>query len=258
MSSPLDGQHALITGASRGIGAEIARALARAGANVTLLGRSMPSLEKTAGSLTGVRTSCIVADVSNAASVAEGFKRARAALGEVSILVNNAGQAGSAPVHKTSDELWSTMLAVNLTGTFHCLREAIPSMVKAKYGRVINIASTAALTGYRYTAAYCASKHGVLGLTRALALEVAAHDITVNAVCPGFTETDILEETISNICTTTGRTAEEARAQLLAGNPQRRFVQPAEVAATVVWLCSPGSESMTGQAIAVCGGEVLA
>lgn len=258
MSRALEGQHALITGASRGIGAEIAAALARAGANITLMGRSMPGLEKTAATLASVRTSCVVADVSNSASVAEGFKRARAALGEISILVNNAGQAGSAPAHKTSDELWASMLAVNLTGTFHCLREALPSMVKAKYGRVINIASTAALTGYRYTAAYCASKHGVLGLTRAVALEVAPHSVTVNAVCPGFTETDILNETISNICATTGRTAEAARAELMAGNPQRRFVQPGEVAASVLWLCSPGSESMTGQAIAVCGGEVFA
>ena len=258
MSRTLDGQHALVTGASRGIGAEIAAALARAGANVTLLGRSMAGLEKTARSLVDARTSCVVADVAKAASVAEAFKRARETLGEISILVNNAGQAGSAPMHKTSDELWHSMLAVNLTGTFLCMREAIPSMVKAKYGRVVNIASTAALTGYRYTAAYCASKHGVVGLTRAVALEVAPHNVTVNAVCPGFTETDILNETISNICATTGRTAEAARAELMAGNPQRRFVQPAEVAATVVWLCSAGSESMTGQAIAVCGGEVLA
>ncbi len=253
---PLDGQHALVTGASRGIGAAIVRALAEAGANVTLLGRSASTLQESAAACRDVRTFCVQADVSDAKAVTAAFASAQQALGAVTLLVNNAGQGSSATLTRTSDELWSSMLAVNLTGTFNCIREALPAMLKGRHGRIVNVASTAALTGYRYVAAYCAAKHGVLGLTRAVALEVATQGITVNAVCPGYTETDLLEQVVANIRAATGRSDEEARQELVSHNPQRRFVKPAEVANAVAWLCLPGSESITGQAIAVAGGEV--
>ena len=149
------------------------------------------------------------------------------------------------------------MLAVNLDGTFHCTQAALPGMLDSGWGRIVNIASTAGLTGYGYVSAYCAAKHGVIGLTRALALELASKNITVNAVCPGFTETDLLREAVSNITAKTGRTEQEARTELASRNPQKRLVQPEEVANAVLWLCSPGSEAVTGQAIAVAGGEVL-
>ncbi len=149
------------------------------------------------------------------------------------------------------------MMAVNLDGTFHCTQAALAGMLAAGWGRIINIASTAGLTGYGYVTAYCAAKHGVVGLTRALAVEVATKGVTVNAVCPGFTDTDIVKEAVANIVAKTGRTAEQAQAELASRNPQKRLVRPEEVANTVVWLCLPGSEAITGQAIAVAGGELM-
>jgi NAD(P)-dependent dehydrogenase (short-subunit alcohol dehydrogenase family) len=149
------------------------------------------------------------------------------------------------------------MMTVNLDGTFHCIQAALPGMLAAGWGRIINMASTAGLTGYAYVTAYCASKHAVVGLTRALALEVATKNVTVNAVCPGFTDTDLLKESVANIVTKTGRTAEDARAELAARNPQKRLIHPEEVANAVAWLCLPGSEAVTGQTIAVAGGEVM-
>ncbi|HET9045689.1 MAG TPA: SDR family oxidoreductase, partial [Casimicrobiaceae bacterium] len=175
----------------------------------------------------------------------------------VAILVNNAGAARSAKFATTDDGLWDAMLRVNLSGTFHCTRAALPELLKAKHGRVVNVASTAGLTGYPYVAAYCAAKHGVVGLTRALALELAATQVTVNAVCPGYTDTDIVSEAVANIAAKTGRSAADARSSLVARNPQRRLVTPDEVAATVAWLCLPESSAITGQAISISGGEVL-
>jgi NAD(P)-dependent dehydrogenase (short-subunit alcohol dehydrogenase family) len=252
----LSGRHAVVTGAGRGIGAAIAQALVSAGAQVSLLGRTLSSLEQTADACAAGRTHCVTADVTDPDAVTRALAGARSAFGPVAILVNNAGQAASAPMHKTSDALWEAMLASNLTGTFHCMRECLPEMVERDFGRIVNIASTAGLVGYRYVAAYCAAKHGVVGLTRATALEVATRNITVNAVCPGYTETDMLQSALDRIRAATGRSAEEARAQLLAANPQLRFITPAEVCNAVLWLCLPGSESITGQAIAVAGGEV--
>jgi len=158
---------------------------------------------------------------------------------------------------KTDAAHWQQMLAVNLTGTFHCTQAALPAMLEAQWGRIVNVASTAGLVGYRYVSAYVAAKHGVIGLTRALALEVAAKGVTVNAVCPGYTETDIVREAIANIVAKTGRSEDEARAELAAGNPQKRLVQAEEVANAVLWLCLPESAAMNGQAIAVAGGEVM-
>ena len=246
------GAHAVVTGAGRGIGAAIAEQLVRDGFTVTLLGRSRAPLDALAEVL-GPSASVCVCDVTDSAAVTRAF----AALPTAHVLVNNAGQAESAPVSRTSDALWQQMLAVNLTGTFHCTRAVIDGMRAVRWGRVVNIASTAAQRGYPYVAAYAAAKHGVIGFTRSLALEVATAGITVNAVCPGFTDTDMLTRSVDNIVQKTGRTPEQARAQLAALNPQQRFIAPAEVASAVSWLCSAGAASVTGQIVSVSGGEVM-
>lgn len=258
VNASLGGQHALVTGASRGIGAAIAAALAERGAKVTLLGRNQPLLDEVARSI-GERDRVVTqrADVTNSAELATAVARAREQLGLVTILINNAGQARSAPFHGTDDGLWDEMLNVNLTGTYRCIKAVLQDMLEAGSGRIVNIASTAGLTGYPYVTAYCAAKHGVIGLTRALAIELARKNITVNAVCPGYTETDVVRQTIAGIQAKTGRSEADAKAALIARNPQGRFVQPEEVAATVAWLCMPGMESITGQSIAVAGGEVM-
>lgn len=254
----LAGRHAVVSGGGRGIGAAIARALAAQGARLTLLGRRAQTLEETAACLQNqTEVHCVTADVTDAAAVAAALGSAAAALGPVAILVNNAGQAASAPFVRTDGELWQRMLAVNLNGPYHCIRAVLPGMLQGGWGRIVNIASTAALRGYAYVSAYCAAKHGVLGLTRALALELARTPITVNAVCPGYTETDLVRESLETIRKTTGRSLEQARAELLKHNPQARLIQPEEVANAVLWLCLPGAEAITGQAIAVAGGETM-
>jgi NAD(P)-dependent dehydrogenase (short-subunit alcohol dehydrogenase family) len=252
----LAGRHALVTGAARGIGAEIAHALAAEGAKLTLLGRKRTALEAIAARLPGTGHGAVVADVSDPAQVAAAFAEAQAR-GPVHVLVNNAGQAETAPFARTTLELWQRMLAVNLTGTFLCTQAALPGMLVSGWGRVVNIASTAGLKGYAYVAAYAAAKHGVIGLTRSLALEVAKKGITVNAVCPGYTETDILRDGIANVVAKTGMSQAEALAHFTAGNPQGRIVQPCEVADAVRWLCGGAAASVTGQAISVSGGEVM-
>jgi NAD(P)-dependent dehydrogenase (short-subunit alcohol dehydrogenase family) len=253
---PLAGRHALVTGAGRGIGAAIAERLVAEGARVTLLGRKADVLEALATRL-GERAQFVTADVSDAAQMRSAVEQASQHFGAIDILVNNAGQAQSAPLHKADDALWSSMLAVNLTGTYNGIRAVLPSMLERNFGRIVNVASTAGLTGYPYVTAYCAAKHGVIGLTRALALEVASRNITVNAVCPGYTDTDIVRETISNIRAKTGRTEREAMDALVARNPQRRLIRSEEVANAVAWLCLAGSDSVTGQSIAVAGGEIM-
>jgi NAD(P)-dependent dehydrogenase (short-subunit alcohol dehydrogenase family) len=257
-TGPLAGRHALITGAGRGIGAAIARRLAADGARLSLLGRQRDALEALAAELPAAACAqVLVCDVTEADAVANAWSQAVDAAGPVEILVNNAGQAASAPFGRTTDELWQRMLAVNLTGTFLCTRATLPGMQAAGWGRIVNIASTAGQRGYAYVSAYVAAKHGVIGLTRSLALEVAAKGITVNAVCPGYTETDLLRESLSNVVAKTGRSADEARAEFARHNPQGRIVQPEEVADAVAWLCTPAAAAINGQSISVSGGEVM-
>jgi NAD(P)-dependent dehydrogenase (short-subunit alcohol dehydrogenase family) len=256
--SSLAGRHALVTGGGRGIGAAIARRLLLAGARVSVVGRNAAVLAATVAELKDCgEIAGFTVDVAQRDSVSEAFGRARARFGPIAILVNNAGQAQSASFLKTDDAIWQQMLAVNLTGTYLCTGEALPDMLAAQWGRVVNVVSTAGLTGYGYVSAYCAAKHGVIGLTRSLALEMATRGITVNAVCPGYTETDIVKDAVQNIAAKTGRSEAQARLDLAAVNPQQRLVQPDEVANAVLWLCMPASSAMNGQSLAVAGGEVM-
>lgn len=248
-------KHVVVTGGARGIGHAIATLLHQHGARITLMGRNESALAATAKTLPGTRW--LGVDVTDSQSVRSAFEAAKSSWGAVEILINNAGAAASAPYTKTDRGLWDSMLAVNLTGMFECQQAVLHDMRAAKFGRIVNIVSTAGLIGYAYVAAYCAAKHGAIGLTRALALETAREGITVNAVCPGFTATDLLEDSLQNIMDTTGRSRAEAEKSLQAVNPQRRFIQPEEVATTVAWLCSAGAGSITGQSIAVAGGEVM-
>jgi 3-hydroxybutyrate dehydrogenase len=253
----LDGQHAVVTGGGSGIGAAIAHALVTAGAQVTLMGRDAARLAYQAEVLSEAGVVHVQSvDVTSADSVATAFAAAREH-GFIDILVNNAGQAEAAPFAKTDLALWQRMLDVNLTGVFLCTQEVLPGMLERRSGRIVNVVSTAGQVGYAYVAAYCAAKHGVIGMTRSLALEVATRGITVNAVCPGYTETGLLEQSIEKIVAQTGRSEEEAREALLRSNPQRRFVTPDEVASSALWLCLPESRSITGQTISISGGEVM-
>jgi NAD(P)-dependent dehydrogenase (short-subunit alcohol dehydrogenase family) len=220
-AAPLAGRHALVTGAGRGIGAAIAARLVAEGARVTVLSRTQAEIDAVATRL-GNAAQTLSADVTHAEDTRRAFEQAAASFGPIDILVNNAGQARSGLLHKAPDELWHQMLSVNLTGTYHGIRAALPGMLERGFGRIVNIASTSGLRGYPYVAAYCAAKHGVIGLTRALALEVAQRHITVNAVCPGFTETALIEDAIANIRKVTGRSAEAAREALTRTNPQGR------------------------------------
>jgi NAD(P)-dependent dehydrogenase (short-subunit alcohol dehydrogenase family) len=227
--------------------------LKEAGATVTVLGRTSASLKAAVAS--GAATGWVEADVTDPGRLGAAIAEAVAARGEIDILINNAGAAESASFVKSEPALFERMMALNLMGAVHAMRPVLPGMAKRGHGRVINIASTAGLKGYAYVSAYAAAKHALVGLTRSVALEVAAQGITVNALCPGYAETDLLRESLARIVARTGRSEAEARAELLRGNPQGRFIQPEEVAAAALFLCRPEASAITGQAIAITGGE---
>jgi NAD(P)-dependent dehydrogenase (short-subunit alcohol dehydrogenase family) len=255
---PLAGVRAVVTGGGSGIGLAIARRLRSMGASLVLSGRERARLDRALETLgAGPDDRALACDVGDAEAVAGAF-RVLADGGRVpQILVNNAGFAKSAKFSEMSPQAWDETLRVNLSGVFHCTRAALPGLVAAPFGRVVNVASTAGLAGYPYVVAYCAAKHGVVGFTRALALELARTRVTVNAVCPGYTETGLIDGAIATIVATTGRTAAQAREALEQRNPQRRLVTPDEVADAVAWLCLPASQAVTGQAVSISGGEVM-
>ena len=251
--SDLKGKHAFITGGGTGIGLATARALAARGARLTLAARNFARLEEAASQLDAYPVSV---DVANEASVAAAFEAARAKHGPVAILVNNAGITPSAPLHNTDLAMWNEVIAINLTGAFLCTRAALADMYAAQWGRIVNVASIAGLKGGMYISAYCASKHGMIGMTRALAHETAKRGVTVNAVCPGYVETDIIDRAVDTITTKTRLNKDEARAMLYAGNPQGRLITADEVASAISWLCSEGAAATNGAAIPMTGGEI--
>jgi len=257
MTQPvLTGRRVLITGGGSGVGADLARGFATAGAEVVIVGRRLAALQSVASALSGSRAGpavttvmTLTADVTDEDSVTGMF----ASAGACDIVIANAGAADSAPFTRTTVAQWNALIAVNLTGVFLTLREGLRQM--SGWGRLIVIASIAGLKGARYVAPYVAAKHGAVGLTRALALEVADRPVTVNALCPGYIDTPMTDQSVASIAAKTGRDPHQVRAMLAAANPQGRLIAPAEVTAAALWLCAPGSEGVNGQAIAITGGE---
>ncbi len=249
-----DARVALVTGGGKGVGAAIAQALARDGMTVAVVGRDAGALERTAKATGG---HAFEADLGDPSALAAALARVKERLGVVSVLVHNAGIAPSAPLKATDDAMWEATMAVNVTAAFRLARALVPDMVTAGWGRVINIASVAGLTGFAYTTAYCASKHALVGFTRALAAELARSNVTANCVCPGFLETEMTERTIETITKKTGRSRQDARRALEEVSPQRRLFQVEEVAHVVRMLCADDARGIHGQALSVCGGQVM-
>ncbi len=250
------GRHVLVTGAGSGIGAAIARRFAQAGEQVTLAGRTRAKLEAVAADCPNAAV--VVMDVREPESIARAVDDAIARFGPVAVLINNAGIAPTAPFEKTTRELLRETMAVNLEGALLLTQAVLPGMREAGFGRIVNIASTAGLKAYRYCAAYAASKHALIGLTRVLALETAGDDITANTVCPGFTRTPLVEQAVQRIVDRTGKAVEDVLEAYTADNPQRRLIEPDEVADLVFYLASAAAKGITGQALVLAGGEVMA
>jgi len=247
-------RHVFITGGGTGIGLATARALAPTGARFTLVGRDGARVQDAASEFENAHgISCNVADET---SVAAAFSSARDRFGPIDVLINNAGITPSAPLHAMELSLWNEVLAVNLTGAFLCSRAALADMYVRKWGRIVNVASIAGLKGGPYISAYCASKHGMIGMTRALAHETAKRGVTVNAICPGYVDTEIITRAAETISSKTKLNEDEARAMLYAGNPQGRFITADEVASCIAWLCSDGAAATNGAAISMSGGEI--
>lgn len=247
-------KHVLISGGGTGVGKAIATVFAGAGAKVTIIGRTEQALLSVAGELANTLGLC--ADVTDRASIEQMLDEARAVHGPVAITIANAGAVETAPFKSVTDVQWQQSLNVNLTGTFNLFQSTVNEMTDAGWGRLISVASTAGLKGYPYVSSYCAAKHGVIGLVKALALETAKKGLTVNALCPGFVETPMLERSIENIIQKTAMDREQARAALSKDNPMGGFIQPEEVAQAALYLCTAGASSINGQAIAINGGEV--
>ena len=255
----LSGRRALVTGGGRGIGRAVALDLGRAGAAVAVAARTRAEVEKVAAEMEGGggRAVALTIDVADPESVRAAFAQAREALGGIDILVSGAGVAPTAPLARTPDAMWRQVLETNLSGVFYCLREALPEMTARGWGRVVNLASIAGKTGYPYIGAYAASKHGVLGLTKCAALEVATTGVTVNAVCPGYVDTPMLEAGVARIVEKTGLTREEARRRLADMSPQKRLYTAEEVSALVLFLCGEAAAGINGQALSIDGGTVV-
>lgn len=247
-------KHVIITGAGRGIGAAIAETFVANGYAVSLIGRNAELLAEKAKQL-GELATPLVCDITQPAEIERVFQQAIDAVGPIDVLVNNAGAALTAPFVKTTAEQFQAMMNVNFFGACYCIQAVLPAMMKRNVGRIINIGSTSSVKGYGYVSAYTASKHAIMGLTRSIALEISKTEVTINTVCPGFTETDIVSDAIDNIMQKTGRTADEAVAELTKHNPQKRFIQPGEVADQVYYLAAHAPSSINGQAIMVDGGE---
>ena len=246
-------RHVLVTGAGTGIDEAVSRQLHTDGYRVSLVGRRPEPLAALSASL-GENAYAITGDVTDRSSISSAFTSARERFGSIEILVNSAGMAPTAPFHRVDFADWQRTMDVNVNGVFHCSQIALEDMLGAGWGRIINIASVASLRGFPYVSGYCTSKHAVLGMTRALALEVAMQGVTVNAICPGYVDTDIVRAAISEIVAKTGRTEEDAMRHFTESNPQGRLVEASEVASAVSWLCSDGAASVTGQAVAIDGG----
>lgn len=257
-TSALFGKHAMITGGATGIGASVAENLLLQGVKVTIAGRTESKLQETQKSLSHLgQIHYVVVDVTQEESVQQGFAHAAEQQGAIDILINNAGQAVSTSFHNTDAKLWQEIMDVNLTGTFHCSKSVMPAMLASGWGRIVNVSSITGVKGYAYVAAYSASKHGVIGLTRSLAVEFANKGVTVNAVCPGFTDTDMVKGAVETMVKKWGATPEQALSNLVAANPQKKLIDPKEVSDTIVWLCMPHSSSINGQSIAIAGGEIM-